>query len=76
LPLDLSPFGAPGCAVLASLDVAVPASVSSGQLKATFVVPVDTNLLGANIYHQCVHVWTTPLGLATTNGVRVRVGGE
>ena len=66
----------PGCSLLTSLTLVVPGTIVGGQLRATVGVPAEVHLLGATVFHQGVHAWTTPLGVATTNGVRVRLGGE
>ena len=51
LPLDMGPFGAPGCKLYQSTD-AVAGPIPTGA-QAAFAVPNDLGLVGLNVYAQC-----------------------
>ncbi|MFQ5503981.1 MAG: hypothetical protein ACE5F1_04185 [Planctomycetota bacterium] len=77
LPLDLTPFLAPGCKLLASIDVlqGVPTS-PAGTASVKLLVPPDRNLIGARLYHQfLVFDAATKLGLVFSNGGESTIGG-
>ena len=78
LPFDLGPFGAAGCAVLASWDLPlVMLSSSVGSMQATLGVPSDPGIIGLVLYLQgaIIDVPANAFGVTVTNAVRIRVGG-
>lgn len=54
LPLDLTPFGAPGCRLHTSLDVTQVLFGSNGQAQWSTFVPVDPALLWLRFYTQAL----------------------
>lgn len=78
LPFDLTPFGAPGCAVLASgeIDLGVRAD-AGGAASAVLTVPNLRDLVGGRVYNQFVVVdpRANGLGLAFSNGGVAMIGG-
>ncbi|MEZ5966870.1 MAG: DNRLRE domain-containing protein [Planctomycetota bacterium] len=58
--LDLSAFGLIGCSLRSSAELVVPmpSVIRQGQLfwSLNLAVPDDTNLYGASLYHQALHV--------------------
>lgn len=81
LPIDLAPWGAPGCFIHVSLDMMWPRSMSymgTGGYEAMFAVdlPNDPRLVGRNLYFQGVRFGTpnNALGIATSQGYEGQVG--
>ena len=54
LPLDLTPYSAPGCTLYVSMDVLFPLSVAAGKSTWSLPVPPDAGLLGFRFYQQGV----------------------
>lgn len=78
LPLDLSPLGAPGCALLASIDVASFAIASpAGVVSLGLVVP-NQPWLGVEMYAQGAFLdpSANPAGLVLSRGRALRIGGR
>lgn len=77
LPLDLTPVGMPGCALLVAPDLLMPAPVQSGLAAWTLALPGVPSLLGASAFAQgfAVESGANPLGVVATNGLRLTLGG-
>lgn len=78
LPVDLGPFGAPGCPVVASWDLPLVMLTSSvGSMQAALMVPTDPGLVGLSLYLQAaiLDVPANAFGVTVSNGVRIVVGG-
>jgi hypothetical protein len=75
LPLDLAPFGAPGCRLLTSSDVLIVATAGAqGDASVPVPIPNDPSLAGVSLYVQ----WAQPgaanaLGLAFSDGAALHV---
>ena len=54
LPLDLTPYSAPGCTLYVSMDVLFPLTVAGGKSTWSLAVPPDSGLLGFRFYQQGV----------------------
>ena len=53
LPLDLAPFGAPGCELLTGLQILIPAFTDFfGSVTMGIPIPSDPYLVGATVYTQ------------------------
>ncbi|MCR9243759.1 MAG: hypothetical protein NXI31_01920 [bacterium] len=53
LPLDLTPYGAPGCDLLCSVDLVLPGQTDAqGTSLAGWVIPFDPALVGASFFCQ------------------------
>ncbi|HMQ21449.1 MAG TPA: hypothetical protein PKE00_03110, partial [Planctomycetota bacterium] len=80
LPLPLTAIGAPGCTLYASPDFVFVAGTmqASGTAPFQVTVPADNALLHAVFGHQVLTLapQTNTLGLLTSHGLRVRVGGD
>lgn len=77
LPLDLGPFGAPGCSLLASMDAVVGVATPSGVASVPITLPNDPSLVGVTLFQQMAHVTgVNALGVLTSNGIAVQIGGE
>ena len=76
LPLDLSPFGASGCSVLASIDAAVSVNTTAtGNASTTVNVPNIPALVGGKFYNQgLIFDSHNSLGVVVTNGGEGTVG--
>jgi hypothetical protein len=78
LPLDLGSIGAPGCALLVSLDItdSVGTSRAAGDLRFTIRVPDALPLAGARFFHQLIGLapGLNPAGLVVTNAGSGRIG--
>jgi hypothetical protein len=78
LPFDLTPFGASGCQLLASVDVTGSALTSSaGSVSFSIPVPNQPSLSGIVFNHQ---IWVfdptvNKLGIAFSRGATVTLGG-
>ncbi|MFO1055222.1 MAG: hypothetical protein U1F36_23635 [Planctomycetota bacterium] len=76
-PIDVTPFGAPGCTLYVNPFIAVPATGSSGgSASFSFLTPTQRNLVGASIYGQCLiyDLFANNLGFVMSNEVRVDSG--
>ena len=73
LPLDMTPLGAPGCSVLASIDTNVPTMTDgSGLANVTLPVPNQGSLVGSALYLQWASLdasLTNPLPLAFSDAM-------
>lgn len=76
LPVDLTPFGMPGCQLLASAEVMVDVSTQLGATRVTVQVPAEPVLLRARIFHQCLSIDETAnaLGIVVSNGGITTIG--
>ena len=77
LPLDLQPYGAPGCYLRVSWDLAAgQVTNATGIASVPFNLPNDPNLLGSRFYQQWLLVdpQANTLGLITTAGGEAMVG--
>ena len=76
LPLDVSPFGAPNCSLLASIDLIIPMGTSpAGAASLTVQVPNAPFLVGRTFYNQALVVdRVNSLGLVFSNGGAGTVG--
>lgn len=78
LPLNLTPFGAPGCTLYTSLDIIFGmASNSNGSVKLNIPIPNVAALIGIIFYNQAfvVDPSANALGLAWTNAGEGKIGG-
>ena len=72
LPLDLSPLGAPGCAMQVSPDVILLGFTDSvGFASVTLQVPASPSLLGVRFFNQ----WAIHDRSANSLGLVVSAGG-
>ena len=69
LPLSLAGFGMPGCELLVAIDDAVPMNFEAGTALVGFDLPLDPDLLGAQLFVQAL----TP-AVATSNALRITIG--
>jgi hypothetical protein len=78
LPLDLSPFGAPGCSLLASGELQIP-FVSDGSGRASFelTIPASVGIVGGNLRQQVLLLdpGANAMGLSASAGLRTVTGG-
>jgi hypothetical protein len=77
LPIDLAPFGAPGCFLLTEPVLSFP--VNTGPMgSTTFFVPIpnDPSIVHFLAFAQWVvfDAIANPLGVATSQGAAVRIG--
>ena len=79
LPLDLTPFGASGCSVLAALDFLTARSTSaSGAATIKLPIPRANTLVGIPFYNQ----WLVPdpgqnkFGIVVSNGGKAIIGSK
>jgi hypothetical protein len=79
VPLPLPVPGAPGCALLASMDVSLPAATGSGGV-ATMPLPLPAvpSLIGGHVYTQfvCVDLGANQAGISVSNGLHTLIGGS
>jgi len=75
LPLDLSPV-APGCKLLASLDLMIGILTDAqGKAKTPVPLPNNTAFLGVDFFHQYIIVEpVNSLGLIFSNGGKATIG--
>ena len=74
LPVRLDALGAPGCELLQSLDLVFPTLPGTVE---NLPVPADPGLVGGVVFTQALLLdpAVNALGLYTTNGIRLVVGG-
>jgi hypothetical protein len=78
LPLDLTGLGAPGCRLLCSPDLGAFVPIDAlGAARLSIPVPADRAFVDLDLFHQALVLdpGNNTLGLATSNGLRTRVGG-
>ncbi|MEZ5990620.1 MAG: hypothetical protein R3F30_16200 [Planctomycetota bacterium] len=78
LPLDLTGFGAKGCAILASGDLALAVQADgSGAASLQLPLPNDSALIGAVLFQQflVLDAKANGLGITTSNGGKATIGG-
>ncbi len=77
LPFDLTGAGAPGCRVLASLEMVVGVPIDpTGETNLTLPIPPNAALVGAPFFDQwfVLDPAANPLQLLVSNGGRGRIG--
>jgi hypothetical protein len=76
LPLDLTPFGLPGCTARVAFDAVVPLVATNQLATDTVAVPNTAALLGVAIGQQAFAVDPTgnAAGLSVSNAVRFTIG--
>lgn len=73
LPLDLTPFGIPGCSLLAD-PVSTAFLVGTGGVATwTLSIPAGTTFVGFELFNQAISLDTVP-PLSFTNGGRACIG--
>ncbi len=72
LPLDLSPLGFGGCAILASLELELPSVTTDnrGRARIAIAIPAQPFLRGRRVYHQALAIDTSS-NLYLTNGFAI-----
>ena len=75
LPLDLGPFGGPGCSILVSPEVLLATTSDDfGEARFTIPVPADPALSGTRTYVQWAAVaGPDPLGLGFSAGLEITI---
>ena len=79
LPLDLAPFGMPGCSLLAAADfafpfVTYPVPPAPGRASMEWTIPGNPSLVGGQVFCQWIVLGGPGLaGSALTRGVRLQV---
>jgi hypothetical protein len=69
LPFDLTPFGAPGCALATSVDLSLPLIENNGAYTWPSVpIPNDPRLIGGNFYEQGLFIDLTANALGIVMG--------
>ncbi len=76
LPLDLAPFGMPGCHARVATDLIVPLTGANNTATWTTPVPQNNALLGISFYQQgfAIDPAVNAAGLTASNSVRVTIG--
>ena len=76
LPLDLSSWGHPGCALLCSVDFARPIQTDyNGFASQLVVIPKDPKLIGMRFFQQFwIHDPQAPLGFSLSQGGEAVIG--
>lgn len=78
LPFALAPLAAPGCSLLASLDLLAPvATDSTGNAKISLPLPNNASLVNVKLYHQWLVVDTAnALKLSFSDAGRTTIGEQ
>jgi hypothetical protein len=78
LPLDLTPIGMNGCALLTEIPLLFFASGPGGSATWTLPIPTGADLLGFGFFTQSLHLDATanPFGATLSNGVAGTIGGR
>lgn len=77
LPLDLGPFGAPGCSLLVEPRIVLPTGTDhQGRVTMAMPIPAFTSLLGTVFFAQwgVVDARANRLGLAVSEGGAAKIG--
>ncbi|MBI5849827.1 MAG: hypothetical protein HZB39_02130 [Planctomycetes bacterium] len=76
LNTDLTVIGMPGCALLQSTDTTLPLPPTPPSSTASLPLPNVTAFTGILLYGQAITVspGSNPLGLVTSNGLRIKLG--
>ena len=77
LPLDLAPFGARGCFLHTSIEASASLTTDRfGRITLPISIPNQPALIGGELFHQAIAAdpLANVLGIATTNGIAVRIG--
>ncbi len=67
LPVELSPFGMPGCSLFVALDAVQPALVTGGVARGAVALPLDTRLLALPLFVQALSLDPATGAGATSN---------
>lgn len=79
LPLDGTPFGAPGCFLRTdsvSTRFAIAGGSGAGQGQVTVPLPIPANVVGLTLYRQWIELQVTPtnaLGIVVSNARQLTV---
>jgi hypothetical protein len=78
LPLDMTPFGAPGCSLQASADLVAGLTGGGATRSLPLGIPLQPVLLGREFYAQAfvADPLANALGIVVSNGGRLLVGGR
>lgn len=79
LPLDLAPFGAPGCKLLCAPDWMRPMALdAAGYAEVRLDLPPVPEIVGLELFYQAMVLDppTNRAGLVLTNGLRLLVGAQ
>lgn len=76
LPLPLDAFGMPGCALLVSIEDAIPLPIGAGRAAFGFAVPAEPSLLDARFHSQglVLQLAANPAGVLLSNALTTVVG--
>ncbi len=76
LPLNLAPYGMPGCELYASPEMTVPVANVGGNASLTFALPNHYIMLGLEFYSQALVLdsGANPTGVVLTNAVAGVIG--
>lgn len=76
LPMDLGPFGVPGCALNVSPDLLLPLVNTGGSARFSFHIPNTTSLVGVRVLMQGIvnDPRANAMGLVTSPGAMIQVG--
>ena len=78
LPLNLSPFGMPGCFLYQSTELLVTYPVKNGSGQFALPIPTNTQLIAATVFAQAMIVAPSAnsAGLLSTNGGAILIGNR
>jgi hypothetical protein len=77
VPLELTPFGAPGCQLLVGNSALYPVAASpTGTAAQVIPIPSQSSFAGLNVYAQWAAAipWVGPLGLGLSDALAIRIG--